>query len=274
MKETCVILEKNMLYFKISNAYCKGDVMASKRHKRKTGYTIMIVSDSVEKNQKRFHINTGILSVVAFVLLVVAICYAEYTTILMRGATKRSETYVEQIAGLQEENEQLKAERETLEKQVANLNQTLTQKEEQVQMQEETIQAAAETENMPTGFPLSGVAQIKETGGENDTGMQPKSEQKEVVFVAAEGLNAISSGPGTVLEVIAEQGEPAVISIDHGNGYVSVYRNAGAPAVETGSTVDKGAELFTIGENNMEIGYSISKDGNYLDPMEIIEIKG
>lgn len=253
---------------------CKGGSMASKRHKRKTGYTIMIVSDSVEKNQKKFHINTGILSVVVFVLLVAAVCYAEYTTILMRGATKRSETYVEQIAELQEENEQLRAEKETLEKQVANLNQTLAQKDAQVQMQEETIQAAAETENMPTGFPLSGVAQIKETDGANDTGMQPITEQKEVIFTAAAGLNCISAGAGTVLEVAVTQGEPTVIRIDHGNGYVSAYRNGGTPAVETGVTVEKGTALFEIDQNNAEVGYSVSKDGNYLDPMDIIEIKG
>ena len=42
--------------------------MSSKRHKRKVGYTIMIVSDSAHTNQKKFHINTGILSIVAFVL--------------------------------------------------------------------------------------------------------------------------------------------------------------------------------------------------------------
>ena len=32
--------------------------------------------------------------------------------------------------------------------------------------------------------------------------------------------------------------------------------------------------LFEIEENNMEIGYSITKDGEFLEPMEIIEIKG
>lgn len=246
--------------------------MASKRHRRKTGYTIMIVSDSVEKNQKKFHINTGILSIVAFVLLVVAICYAEYTTILMRGATKRSEGYVGQIAALQEENEQLKEQKETLEKQVANLNQTLVQKEAQVQIQEETLEAVKETENMPTGFPLSGAAQIKEAGA--DAGMQPLAEQREIIFTAAAGLNAISTGAGTVLDVTVTEGEAAVIRIDHGGGYVSSYRNAGAPAVEAGSAVEKGTALFAIGEENMEIGYSVSKDGSYLDPMEIIEIKG
>ena len=249
--------------------------MASKRHKRKAGYTIMIVSDSVEKNQKKIHINTGILSIVAFVLLVVTVCYAEYTTILMHGATERSETYVEQIAELQTENEQLLSEKESLEKQVANLNQTLSQRDAQVQMQAETIQAAAETENMPTGFPVSGAAQIKEAGAEDDTGLQANAEQREIIFIAAVQTNVTATGAGTVLEVnAADEGRPASISIDHGNGYVSMYRNMGEPKVAAGNTVDKGTALFEVSENNVEIGYSISKDGNYLDPMEIIEIKG
>ncbi len=249
--------------------------MGSKRHKRKVGYTIMIVSDSVEKNQKKFHINTGILSIVAFVLLVVVICYAEYTTILMHGATERSEVYAGQIAGLQKENEQLTLEKEALEKQVANLNQTLSQKEVQVQMQEESLQAEEEEENMPRGFPVSGAAQIKEAGDEVDTGLQAKEEWREVVFTAAAGTNVISSGAGTVAGVAAAtQEEAAGISIDHGNGYVSNYRNMGVPKVEVGGTVEQGTVLFEIEENNMDIGYSVTKDEEFLDPMDIMEIKG
>lgn len=248
--------------------------MGSKRHKRKVGYTIMIVSDSVEKNQKKFHINTGILSIVAFVLLVVMICYAEYTTILMHGATERSEVYAGQIATLQQANEQLLREKEELEKQVANLNQTLSQKEVQVQMQAENLQTAAKEENMPTGFPVSGAAQIKEADGEEDTGLQAREEWKEIVFIAATQTNAIATGAGTVVGVVEAGEDPAGISIDHGNGYISNYRNAGTPKVTTGSTVEKGTVLFEIEEGNMEIGYSISKDNNFLEPMEIIEIKG
>lgn len=248
--------------------------MASKRHKRKNGYTIMIVSDSVEKNQKKIHINTGILSIVAFVLLVVAVCYAEYTTILMHGATERSEAYVGKIAALQKENEQLLSEKETLEKQVANLNQTLNQKDAQVQMQAETIEEAEAAENMPKGFPVSGAAQIKEAGAENDTGLQPNTEQKEIIFIAAVETSVTATGAGTVLEVKEAGEEPASVSIDHGNGYVSLYRNMGEIKIAAGDTVEKGTTLFEISENNTEIGYSVSKDGNYLDPMEIIEIKG
>lgn len=248
--------------------------MASKRHKRKNGYTVMIVSDSTEKNLKKFHVNMGAFSIILFVLLLAAVCYAEFTAILSHGATERSETYAEQIVALQDENEQLKSEREALQKEIANLNQNLTQKEALVQRKEETLQAAAQEKNMPKGFPMSGAAQLKETGGENDTGMQPAAEQKEVIFIAAVSTNVTATGAGTVSEVTSAENEPTIVRIDHGNGYVSIYRNAGAPKVEAGNLVEQGAALFEVEANNMEIGYSINKDGEYLDPMEIIEIKG
>lgn len=249
--------------------------MASKRHKRKVGYTIMIVSDSAQTNQKKFHINTGILSIVAFVLLVVVVCYAEYTTILMHGATERSEAYAGQIAVLQKENAQLLSAKEELEKQVANLNQNLSQKEVQVQKQEESLQSAAEEENMPKGFPVSGAAQIKEAGTEGEAGIKEREDWKEVIFIAAPQTNVIATGEGTVAGVAeAAEGEPAGISIDHGNGYISNYRNMGSPKVQAGSTVETGTILFEIEENNVEVGYSISRNGVYLEPMEIMEIKG
>ena len=248
--------------------------MSEKRHKRKNGYTVMIISDSAEKNQKKFHFNTGVFWAVAFVLLLAVVCYAEYTLILSHGATERSETYVEQISILQMENEQLKAEKEALEKEVANLNQNLSQKEALVQRKEESLQAAEQEKNMPKGVPMSGAAQIKEAGGENNAGMQPVGEQKEVIFIAAVSTNVIAAGGGSVLDVTQAEDGSVSIRIDHGNGYVSIYRNAGTPKVAAGSPVEQGAVLFEVGQENTEIGYSISRDGEYLDPMEIIEIKG
>lgn len=245
--------------------------MSDKRHKRKRGYTIMVLSDSAEKNQKKFHVNMEILSGVAFVLLLAVVCYAEYTTILAHGANKRSENYVLQIATLQQENEQLLREKEELKKQTANLNQMLLQMEAQVKLQEKTKQETAE--NMPKGSPMSGAAQIKEAGG--NAGMQANQDWKEVIFIAATGTNAVATGAGKVISILpAKDGEPGSISIDHGNGYVSYYRNKGTPKVEAGNAVEQGTVLFSIEGNNTEIGYSISKDSVFLEPMEIIEIKG
>ena len=58
------------------------------------------------------------------------------------------------------------------------------------------------------------------------------------------------------------------------NGYITTYRNLGSPIVEEGSQVVKGSALFLVGEGNTETGYSIRKDDEYMDPLELIEIKG
>ena len=65
-----------------------------------------------------------------------------------------------------------------------------------------------------------------------------------------------------------------VVSIDHGNGYISIYRNKGNAVVKAGNEVTRGAILYVVGEDNTEMGYSISKDDTYIDPMEMIEING
>ena len=64
------------------------------------------------------------------------------------------------------------------------------------------------------------------------------------------------------------------IVVDHGNGYSSVYRNNGTALVKTGEELGKGYILFTIGEENQELGYQIMKDEEYIDPMLIIDING
>ena len=64
------------------------------------------------------------------------------------------------------------------------------------------------------------------------------------------------------------------VTIDHGNGYVSIYRNAGDPLVTEGSEIDKGDIIYVIGEKNTSLGYQIQQDEKYIDPEELIEING
>ena len=148
--------------------------------------------------------------------------------------------------------------------------------------------AAHEENYIPRGFPMSGAAQIKEEGAAADTGeeddgageeentlkVEANEEWKELIFVAAEGTKVVATAPGTVKEVREAEGEVSYVIIDHGNGYVTTYRNLGSPIVEEGSQVVKGVALFLVGEDNTETGYSIRKDDSYVDPLELIEIKG
>ena len=65
-----------------------------------------------------------------------------------------------------------------------------------------------------------------------------------------------------------------MVSIDHGNGYISIYRNSGDPLVSEGSSIDKGDIIFVIAENNTTLGFQIQKNEQYIDPEDLIEING
>ncbi len=264
--------------------------MSTNLRKRKITYTVMIVSDAPVANHRKLHIRTGAFAVVGFVLFVAVICYAVYTTITMGGTRDRSSRQIEQIVQLKESNEQLLAENETLGSKVASLEESLSQKE----AQEYELLAAHEENYLPKGFPMSGAAQIKEETAQTEDAagedaedaedaedeqdeavkIVAKEEWKEVIFVAAQDTKVVATAPGTVKETREAEGEVSYVIIDHGNGYVTTYRNQGTPIVEEGSQVLKGVALFLVGEDNTETGYSIQKDGNYIDPMEMIEIKG
>ena len=260
--------------------------MSTDLRKRKITSTIILTSDSPRADARRMHIKTGALAAVSFVLFVAVICYAVYVTITMAGSRERNERQLEQIVRMKEENEALTAEKELLAEENATLEETLSRKEEQ----EHELVAAHEENYIPKGFPMSGAAQIKEegtAGGEDADAdaqdgdaqddalkVEANADWKELIFVAAEGTKVVATAPGTIKEVREAEGEVSYVVIDHGNGYVTTYRNLGSPIVEEGSQVVKGVALFLVGEENTETGYSIRKDDNYIDPLELIEIKG
>lgn len=258
--------------------------MSTDLRKRKITYTIILTSDSPAAHHRRMHIKTGALAFVAFVAFVAVICYAVYTSITMGGYIERNAKQLEQLVQMKAENETLTAEKESLAGKISSLEETLSRKEEQ----EHELVAAHEETYIPKGFPMSGAAQIKEEDTAADTGeegeeadeeentlkVEPKEEWKELIFVAAEGTKVVATAPGTVKEVREAEGEVSYVIIDHGNGYVTTYRNLGSPIVEEGSQVVKGVALFLVGEDNTETGYSIRKDEDYVDPLELIEIKG
>lgn len=257
--------------------------MSTNLRKRKITYTIILTSDSPAASHRRMHIRTGAVAVVSFVLFVAVICYAVYTTITMGGYVERSARQVEQIVQLKEEKDKLTADNKVLSDRAASLEETLERKE----AQEHELVAAHEENYIPRGFPMSGAAQILEedtvagaeeeqAADEDDNALkvEAKDEWKERIFVSTEGTKVVATAPGMVKEVREAEGEVSYVVIDHGNGYITTYRNLGSPIVEEGSQVVKGVALFLVGEDNAETGYSIRKDDDYVDPLELIEIKG
>lgn len=253
-----------------------------KKHRHKRHYTFMIISGDSDGSTKRLHLNhfkTQLLAYSCFVIVLAIVCYIIYSAITISSLRDMQSRQSAEIQELTEENSSLTADNDKLQTEVEQLSAAINKRLEDEQISAEEAQALA----MPTGFPLSGTASM--TSAVDDTNSTTITELTDdnkdsatgnpiVMFTAGEGSNVIASGTGTVLSVTTDAKFGNMVSIDHGNGYISIYRNAGDPLVTEGSSIDKGDIIFVVGEHNTSLGYQLQQDGKYIDPEELIEING
>ena len=231
--------------------------------KRKSKYALILVREKDDGTIKKHTISSAVVEVTAavlFVLVVAIICKFVYDSITIKDARKEIVSQIVTINNLTDENEALSVENSTLSSKVAVLSETVTKKTEvEDAISQETVENA-----MPKGFPLSGSA----------TMMEAEEGEPMLIFTAANNVNVITSGTGTVVSVDADEVYGTRIVIDHGNGYQSVYRNGGAALVKNGETLGKGYILFSVKDDNQELGYQIIQNDEYIDPMILIDING
>lgn len=238
------------------------DTAGSKR-KRKFNYTLMLFADSKDGHIRQMGIDPTLIESLAVIVLTAIIvlsiiCYRDAKRIEVLEEETAGQR--EQIAQLAEENADLVSLREELTDKVIILSDTINQKVEEEEAMEE-VRAQA---HMPVGFPMSSSASLEEAGGENPM----------VKLNGAEGNSIIAAADGTVASITTDSGYLHCIRIDHGNGYSSIYRNDGEAMVKEGDEVVRGAILYVIGEDNTELGYQITYDDKYIDPMDLINIDG
>lgn len=217
--------------------------------KRKSKFALLVVSEKEDGTIKKYNISSTVVEVTAavlFVLLVAIICKFVYDTITIKDARKEIVNQIVTINDLTDENEALSVENDTLSSKVAVLSETVSKKAAtEDAISQETIENA-----LPKGFPLSGSATMKEA----------EEGEPMLIFTASNGTNVITTGTGTVISVDADEVYGTRIVIDHGNGYKSIYRNNGAALVKNGEELGKGYILFSVGEDNQELGYQIMQD--------------
>lgn len=173
-----------------------------------------------------------------------------------------------------QELEKLKQEKTVLEQEKAALEAKVAELDETIQVLSDTVNKKTLNENelaiqlekqmIPTEFPLTGSATMEEVS----------EGEPMCVFAATDGAMVISAAKGTVTAVNDDVDYGHNVWVDHGNGYVTVYRNAGEVKVKQGETVMQGTTLSLINENSSRLGYQVMKDGVYIDPMEILSISG
>ena len=253
-----------------------------RKHRHKRHYTFMVISGDSDGSTKRLHLNhfrTQVLAYTAFALALAIICYIIYSAITISNLRSIEDQQRAQIDELTVASSTLEASNDELETKVQQLSAALNQRLEDEQISAEEAQTLA----VPTGFPLTGTASLTAAvDNPNETKVTTLTEDNKdtatgnpiVLLESASGNSVIASGSGTVLTVTTDAKFGNIVTIDHGNGYVSIDRNSGDPLVTEGSQIDKGDIIYVIADNNTTLGYQIQQDEQYIDPEELIEING
>ncbi len=233
------------------------------RRKRKINYMLMLFMDSKEGRIRQMGFGPVLVEVVAVIVLATIVvlavtCYRNDKQITVLLA--QTEQQQKDIEKLTEENADLISLRKELTNKVIILSDTINQKvEEEEALEQERAQA-----HMPVGFPMASSASVEEAEGDN----------LMVKLKGSEGSSVVASADGTVTSITTDSSYLHCIRIDHGNGYKSIYRNDGDVMVKEGDEVVRGAILYVIGEDNVELGYQIMYEEKYIDPMGLINIDG
>ncbi len=249
--------------------------MQRKKHKRKVNHVVLVTSDSVDANVRQFKIKPKILRVIIIILCIllgVIIGYITYEEKIWETALQKNIAQQVIIDELKKENESILTEYQTKE---ADLQVEIQGLNDKLQILSETLNEKVESEkelsqrlekqSLPTEFPLTGSASMEES---TDSGIPI------CIFTASEGTSVIATASGTVIVVNEEPDYGHNIWVDHGNGYVTIYRNGGDAAVKQGDLVVQGTTLFIIGKDNKKLGYQMMLEGTYIKPVEMLVISG
>lgn len=231
--------------------------------KRRNRFALLLVTEKDDGTMKQHTISSALVEVAAAVLFMIAvavICKFIYDGITLKEARQEIVNQIITINNLTDENEALSVENSTLSNKVTVLSEAVSMKV----ATEDAISQEMVENAIPKGFPLSGSATMEEV----------EEGEPMLIFTAMQGVNVVTSGTGTVVSVSADELYGNRIIIDHGNGYQSIYRNGGTALVKNGEELGKGYILFSIGEENQELGYQIMKDDEYINPMLVIDING
>ncbi len=241
------------------------------KHKRKINHVVIVTSDAVDSRVKQFRVRPHAMRLIILILCLIIgamLGYLLYEEQIWQAVDVRNEEQLTAIQRLEEQAARLEEEKQALETEIAGLNENIAILSETVNQKtksETELTEQLEKQSLPTEFPLNGSASMEE--GESDG-------NPICVFTAAEGTIVVSTARGTVTAINDDLEYGHNVWVDHGNGYVTIYRNGGEASVKLGDPVVNGTPLFVIEEEHEKLGYQMMKDGAYISPMEMLAISG
>lgn len=262
--------------------------MERRKHKQnRKNHVIIVTSDAADAQAKQIRIRPWLLQILIIAGCVLAGAVIGYFInegrihAFVNRKTEAQQTVIERLEAenasladqidterkqAEEKRQELLGQIKEMETLIENLNSNIAVLSDTVNektQNEETLTAILENQKIPSEYPLTGSASI-------DNG----SNEEICIFKASAGAT-VAATAGGVVTAINDDGEYGHnVWVDHGNGYVTIYRNQGDVIVKLGDEVAHGTTIFVIGSKNTRFGYQIMKDGAYIDPMSMLSISG
>ena len=237
--------------------------MSKNRHKRKVSHILIYTTDAVDADTKQVRIHPWVLAGITLIVCCVlgaVIGYAVYEGELWGRIREHDASQNAALIAAQDEKDALQEKIDEQDAKIEMLSITIQDQTQQIA----ELQAQIAEQSVPTDYPLTGPASMTViTDGD-----------PMVEFTATEGSTVVAAGKGVVTAVEEDEVYGSRVVIDHGNGYVSIYRNKGESQVKAGDEVASGTTLFMVTEDNRQLGYQIKENDVYIDPTTIIAIKG
>lgn len=266
--------------------------MIKKKRKIKKHYTIAVTSDYSVDKTKFYRSRFNILRVSVWTMILVLFLGVGLIAFELYEVNKM-ESKLAVLRGIIAEQDELidtlGAEKAELSAQNQILNNTVAM----AVMEKEKKEEEFALKHIPSGFPLTGSAAIRDISvmdepeeelagyfnydvGDryNAGGSKAVEENPITVFEMSTVSDVVATADGRVVSITDDEIFNRCIKIDHGNGYVTIYRNNSDPKVTVGDEVVRGAILFIGGEDNIYLGYQITYNDEYMDPMDVIDIDG
>lgn len=265
--------------------------MARRKRKIKKHYTIAVTSDYSADTTKYYRSRFNIFRVMVRTMILVVVLGIGLTAFEFYEINQMQSKIVlfrEIISEQEEIISELGKEKANLESQNQVLNNTVARNIKE----DEEAERINKERHTPSGFPLTGSASIEDPeeffAEEMDAttayfeAILAATEKKEavedetpiVLFVMSDVSDVVAVADGTVIDICDDTVYGKCVKVDHGNGYVTIYKNNSDAKVYLGDEIVRGAIIFVGGEDNNYLGYQVTYNGTYIDPMHVIEING
>lgn len=244
--------------------------MRAKKKKKKVTYAILEISSASDMEAQHYYLGkksfralqrsarkTLAIGIGCIVLAVVAIVLlGQYVFITLQDKDTEIRNLTAQLQAIVSEKDEIQG----------NLDEKI--------LAEQEAEAIDALQYVPSNYPVTGASTVTESEEIVALDAVNTSVRPVANFVGSEGATVVAAGSGTVLSVEEDANYGFKLTIDHGNGYISLYYNGGNPMVKTGDTVTKDTVLFEIGSHNTNIAFQIIENGTYISPMSLVEIQG